>query len=547
MYNNATIISLEPSNTSVGSSAVSSVRSATFEEAFGEYSELRGGRRKKRQDRRMDRIEARKERKTGRIEGRKAKRLARVESRDEVRSARQDKRIARKTDRKLGRQTRRTDVMEARQGRRTGRMEQVQDRRTARKGKRIERRALGQEDDFETEDTQTTPVGVEPITRPADTTEQGGGYSDEQSGGGYSDEQGGGYSDEQGGGSAPTGGGSAPTGGGSAPTGGGYSDEQSGGGYSDEQSGGYSDEGYSDEQEGDYSDEGYSDEQGGGYSDEGEDSGDYSDESEMGDYETEDEGYDYSEPFDGIPVDASFSEMDDSGKASKKISVKPKLQDLVNKIEWNKELVTRLEAKRTQGVVNPSEVSKSIIDRKRRIKELQGQLEMYLGFAGDYSGANGMSEREVNNEVAKRRMEVGKARQIARAIRRGNQDERFAAKITNRSISAKMKGTHGGDITPVDIDLKPEFSNRRIVVPASEFGGTGIRGIDDAGDFDAREIDIKLGADGDMREPYGISKDFYYGANGETTRKINWTGVILGVAVGALAIYGIKKYNLLKK
>ena len=537
MYNNATIIKLEPTNTTVGRSAASSVRSATFEEAFGEYSELRGGRRKKRQDRKMDRIEARKERQTARIEARKEKRLTRVGAKDDVRSERQDRRIARKSDKRLGRQQRRTDVMEARQGRRTGRMEQVQDRRTARKGKRIERRALGKEDDYETEDTQTTPTGVEPVSRPVDSneqgggggspvpSEQGGGSSDQQSGGGYSDEQGGGYSDEQGGGSAPTGGGS--------------SDEQSGGGYSDE--------GYSDEQSGGYSDEGYSDEQSGGYSDEeGSDSGEYSDETEMGDYGTEDE-YDYSEPFDGIPVDASFSEMDDSKQAAQKINVSPTLQDLVNKVEWNKELVARLEAKRTQGVTNPSEVSKSIIDRKKRINELQAQLETYLGFAGSYSGANGMSERQVNNEVARRRMEVSKAQKVARAIRRGNKNERYVAKMTNRSLSTKRQGSHGGDTTPVDIDMKPEFSNRRIVIPASEFSGTGITGLDNAGDFDAREIDIKLGADGNLREPYGIDNDFYYGVNGETSRKINWKGVIVGIAVGALAIYGIKKYNLLKK
>ena len=533
MYNNATIITLEPTNTTVGRSAASSVRSATFEEAFGEYSELRGGRRKKRQDRKMDRIEARKERKTGRIEARKEKRLARVGAKDDVRSERQDRRIARKSDKRLGRQQRRTDVMEARQGRRTGRMELVQDRRTARKGKRIERRALGKDEELENEDTLTTPTGVEPVTRPVGTTEQGGGSpqptpeqgggSGQEQGGGSGQEQGGGYADEQGGG---------------------YADEQ-GGGYADEQGGGYSEEGDSQ----DYGDEGYSEEGSGNSasSEEGSDSGEYSDETEMGDYGTEDDGYDYSEPFDGIPVDASFSEMDDSGHSAQKINVNPNLQDLVNKVEWNKELVARLEAKRTQGVTNPSEVSKSIIDRKKRINELQAQLETYLGFAGSYSGANGMSERQVNNEVARRRMEVSKAQKVARAIRRGNKNERYVAKMTNRSLSTKRQGSHGGDTTPVDIDMKPEFSNRRIVIPASEFSGTGITGLDNAGDFDAREIDIKLGADGNLREPYGIDNDFYYGVNGETSRKINWKGVIVGIAVGALAIYGIKKYNLLKK
>lgn len=527
MYNNATIISLEPANTNVERSA-SAVRSATFEEAFGEYSELRGKRRKKRQDRKMDKIEARKERKTGRIEARKAKRLARVEARDEVRSERQDRRIARKSDKRLGRQQRRTDVMEARQGRRTGRMEQVQDRKTARKGKRLERRALGKEEELETEETTpttATPTSapVEAVTRPAATSEQGSGSSAPSSGG-SSDEQGGEYADEQGGN---------------------YGDEQ-GSESSDEQGGEYSEEGYGEEG---YGDEGYSEEgsdDSGSY-EEGEEAGDYSDETEMGDYDTQDEGYDYSEPFDGIPLDASFSEMDDSGKSAQKINVNPNLQELVNKIEWNKELVARLEAKRTQGVTNPSEVSKAIIDRRRRIKELEAQLEMYLGFAGDYSGANGMSEKQVKNEVARRRLEVAKAHKVARAIRKGAKDERVVAKMTNKSISAKMKGTHGGDVTPVDIDLKPEFSNRRIVVPASEFSGTGIIGLDDAGDYDARELDIQMSADGELREPYGIDKDFYYGADGETSRKINWTGVVLGVAVGALAIYAIKKYKLLSK
>jgi len=521
MYNNATIISLEPTNESRSASAVSSVRSATFEEAFGEYSELMGGRRKKRQARKTERIANRQERQSARQAQRKSKRLGRVEARDEVRSARQDRRISRKTDRKLGRQQRRTDVMEARQGRRTGRMEQIQDRKTARKGKRIERRALGQDEELDTVDAPETmptpldrPTGENPTPSPAPAPNDG--YAEEQ-GGGYADEQGGGYADEQGGG---------------------YADEQ-GGGYADEQGGGYADE-----QDG-YSEEGSGDE---GYSEEGEDSGDYSDETEMGDYAAEDEEYDYSEPFDGIPVDASFSEMDDTGKSASKINVNPNLQDLVNKIEWNRELVNRLVAKRTQGVANPSDISRSIVERRKRIKELEAQLEMYLGFAGDYSGANGMTEKDVKNEVARRRMEVGKAQKVARSIRRGAKDERVMAKMTNRSIATKMRRNHGGDTTPVDIDLKPEFSNRRIVVPASEFSGTGIIGLDAADDYDARELDIQMGADGDLREPYSMNNgDFYYNVGGDTKRKINWTGVFVGVAAGAAVIWAIKKYKLLQK
>mgnify|MGYP000430110060 FL=1 len=168
MYNNATVIRLSPSTpvvSSRGVSRVSSVRSATFEEAFGEYSELRGKRRQKRQDRRMDKIEARRERRKAREEARREKKLGRIQTRDEVKSGR-----------RLNRQRRRTDVMEARQDRRTGRMEKVQDRRTGRKKKRLERRELGREED-ERDDLGTGASPSEPIDRPS------GAPSDSQSGG----------------------------------------------------------------------------------------------------------------------------------------------------------------------------------------------------------------------------------------------------------------------------------------------------------------------------------------------------------------------------
>lgn len=560
MYNNATVIRLAPSTpvaSSRGGSSVSSVRNATFEEAFGEYSELRGGRRKKRQERKLEKIEAKRERKSARTEARKAKKLGRIEARDEVRATRQGRRIARKTERKLGRQERRTAVMEQRQGRKTGRMDARQGRKTsrvdlrqgrkmARRVGRLGRRELGREDELDVRPIEGETVSPQPtpdyspknLPQGRDSGGQGGyadeqvgGYADEQQSGGYADQQGGGYADQQGGGYADQ-------------QGGGYADDQQGTGYTDQQGGGYSDE-----EEGDYYDE-----QGGEYSEEGDDSGYYSDEEEMGDYDTEEDAYDYSEPFDGIPVDASFSEMDDSGKASKKVTVNPNLQDLVNKIEWNKELVARLESKRRKGVANPSDVSRSIIERKKRIAELQGQLEMYLGF-DSYSEASGMSERQIKNEVARRRMEVNSARKRAMAIRKGSKNERALANVTNQRLKAKMRRNHGGDVTPVDVDLKPEIMPNRIVVPAEPTSrATGIIGLDDMNDYDARELDIQLGADGTedfpMRQPFSMAEgDYYYGSNGETSksaRAVNWKGVALGIGVGALAIWAIRKYKFLK-
>jgi hypothetical protein len=116
-----------------------------------------------------------------------------------------------------------------------------------------------------------------------------------------------------------------------------------------------------------------------------------------------------------------------------------------------------------------------------------------------------------------------------------------------------MGRSHGGDTTPVDVDLKPEIMSNRIIVPAEESSSaTGIIGLDEAGDYDARELDIQLGADGsgdlDMRQPFSLAEgDFYYGGDGtKSTRSINWTGVVLGIGAGALAIWAIRKYKLLK-
>ncbi len=489
MYENATVITLTPKT---ATSAPSRVEGASFEEAFGEYSNANGKRRKKRQARKLEKIGMRKERRSARQDARKSRKLGRVEARDEVRSARQE-----------ARQTRRASRGERRLGRRADEMEQRQNIRTRRKELRLGRRELGREEEPEILDTPTTA----PIERPTPSDQ----YYDEPQGGGYADDQapaGSGYSEPD-----QTGGGTS-----SAPTGGGYADEQAGSDY------GYEEEGddYGYEEEGDDY----------GYEEEG-DAGNYNDSEEMGDYEEEGDEYDYSEPFDGIQQDDTFSEMDDSGTKSKSVKVNPKLQDVANKIEWNKQLIELLEQKRRSGVSNPSEISRKIIERRKRLGELESALAMYEGF----SGADGMSQREVVAETKKRRQEIAKAKGVARAIRNAANKGLAVAAATQKQIARKMTGKHGGDTTPVDVELKAEFDTQRIVIPASEksSSATGIIGLDDANDYDSHELDIMLGADG-----YTPEDDFLY-AEGPKQANINWTGVILGLGLGALAIYGLKK------
>lgn len=202
----ATIIRLEPTG---GSSNVS-VKTGTFEEAFGEYSEARGRGRERRKARRMERIANR--------------RAVRTERR-KLQSDRQEERLQRRSTRKQTRQEMRNQQQEARQNRRAN----VRDERQANREARNLRKMTNEEGDQERENYGQEQENYRESIAPQDSeqdTQGGGGYADEQ-GGGYADEQGGGYSDDQNG-EASTDWGSAPES---------YDDQNSGdGGYGDDNS-----------------------------------------------------------------------------------------------------------------------------------------------------------------------------------------------------------------------------------------------------------------------------------------------------------------------
>jgi len=108
------------------------VRSATFEEAFGDYSEARGKGRARRQSRKLDRQGKKAERKVARQTTKQAKIGAKQETRQLRRGGRQEGRIGRRATRKDLRQAMRTEQQADRMGRRGARLDMRQQREDAR-------------------------------------------------------------------------------------------------------------------------------------------------------------------------------------------------------------------------------------------------------------------------------------------------------------------------------------------------------------------------------------------------------------------------------
>lgn len=466
---NATVVTLggnSGSNPAVG-------RAATFEEAFGEFSNASGKRKKKK----LQRISDRREIKAEKQEARREKRGTRIANRDEA-----------KRGRKLSRVGTRTELATARQGRKDVRMEERQGRRTARKGYRVERRAIGQPVDKELEIDETLTTGGAPWPPDSTTPSDAGSLGDMGAGTGKD------YSDDATQGGAPE---EPQVDSSTSP------DEAYEQGFQDaideieSEDGAYEDEtGYEDEYEGEYEDE---------------------------------NAEELEAPFDGVLEDG-YSEIDDSSR------VHPGLQDTCNKIEWNKTLVKVLENKRRNGNENKGALSRQILDRKKRIAQLESNVKSYEGAAADFSSADGMmrpnastpSGAELNRRMAETRMARRKAhRMMMQSLSRGRR-------------------TNGGNATPVDIELNPSYSKQRIEVNPSysNASGTGIIALDDADDYDATELDVQMGPQYNELDVTDFPNEMFFNAEGE--KKINWTGIAVGVAVGAIAVVLLRKYKILK-
>jgi hypothetical protein len=401
----------------------------------------------------------------------------------EARGRGRARRQKRRMERIENRKTRRTARQQGRLEKKRSRVEARTQRRTMRADNREQRRAQKSEGKRSRE---RADLEQEREFAPQEEPQGDSGYAPQE--GGYDD---GGYAPQGDSGYAPQGGGYddggyAPQGdSGYAPQGGGYEQEQ--GGY--EEQGGYDDGGY----EGGSDDGGYDE---GGYDEGGYDEGGY-----------DDANYD---GFDGVI---------ENGKEMIDVPYSPQVNqnvaDAAKRIEWNLELASRLKEK---AKTNPSgNIMDAITKCQNRVKELESSMVGYCSFEGDFtSDAEGKMQycvrrggkRLASPEVRKRRREI------------------MLAKIAARKERNAVRKRNG--LTPVQSVLNPQISNQRIEIPAKELGSsaTGIIGLDNAMDYDATATEIKLGADG-------------------MTSKIPFKTIAIGIAVGALGVFLLKKYKVI--
>ena len=428
---------------------------SSFEEAFGEYSELRGRGRNRRQARRLDRKKKRQER-----------RMTRISNRGE---------------RKRARQAIRGEQQQARQTRKDVRAQRAAARRDIRQGPEVEM------DETMLMETDNGYMPEQPLAPQYDSEYDTGAPlpSDDTT-----------YAPQDSG-YEPQGGGYEPQGGGYEPQGGGYEPQGGGGGYmpEEEEWGGtppWMEEGYGEDEE-------IVDTPSGVYQEDNDD--------DYGAGEGTNEG-DWG--FDGIMgAEDRFSELADNSK----VKITPKVAELARKIEWNKELISRLRVKKAEiegSNGNPNDVNKQIAIRTQRIMDLETQLQRYAQFEGEYSEAEGV--RVSKPMYMKRKKEVMVARNMA-----------------NRERRNLRKGVKG---TPVAKGLNPEFEPQRIVIPArtaSVTGQTGLTSLDLQDDYDApdtRTVELSSSAEGNKK------------------KKINWVGIGIGVGVAAVAIWALRKYKV---
>jgi hypothetical protein len=111
--------------------------------------------------------------------------------------------------------------------------------------------------------------------------------------------------------------------------------------------------------------------------------------------------------FDGIMgAEDRYNEMQDTND----IIVNPAVQDLADKTIWNEKLIEALKLQRKNATGNPQEISKTILIRAKRLKDLNGELVDYANACGNYSSADGSPE-----VVTARKREVMMARKRAKA------------------------------------------------------------------------------------------------------------------------------------
>ena len=452
----------------------------SFEDAFGEFSNAAGTEaqkrrsRKERKERKLDRIENRTEVRTARQLGRGERKLARQEkvaSRNQLRGERTAGREELQIARKGKRIAKREMGLESRLARRTGRADLRDYRRDLRNPQDVpSTESAGYQGDGlgvatgpvdSTTTTGSGNYGIGAATQPGAGQGTGSaGYAPSTQSGYYEDEtpstESGYYDDEM------------PT------TGSGY--------YSDE----VYDQSLVDESAQNAYDMGYQDAQ--------EDAG-------LDVEITGDEDYG---DFDGVMgAEDRFNELQDKND----MPVNPQVQSIADKCVWNEMLIAKLKNDRRNSAGNPQAISKTILERAKRMKDLKSELEDYANYCGSYSSAEGTNEM-----IAQRKRIV-----------------QFAMNKARR----KSSGQAPVNLTSIPRNLKPQVSANRIVVPSSETmanaTGTGIDALDDINDYDAP-----------------ATREFFIPADGGFAKGIDLGSIALGALITVGFIYLNKQYKWIK-
>jgi hypothetical protein len=319
----------------------------------------------------------------------------------------------------------------------------------------------------------------------------------------------------------------------------------------------------------DTSNQGGGDYQGGNeYANDGAPTDSYSEDTQSED-DSQDSGDDsnYSEDsgFDGVMgAEDRFAEFTDSD-----IKVNPTVQDIANKIEWNKELISRLRIKAAIQRGKNQSTSDTLMDiekRKLRITELENQLKGYSNADGEFSSANGcycsydgfnndtdsnfdndsldneslmnsfdgdsMDNEELMSNAEGRRIRKNRPKN---KVEKQNISNRRKKEIGRAySVARKERSKHTvvkpkqSNVTPVSASLKPVISPNRIEVTLNA-EGTGNIALDNTTDIDApvtRIFEMTSSADGGSKNP------------------ISAKGVLIGVGIAAVAIWALNKYKI---
>ena len=212
--------------------------------------------------------------------------------------------------------------------------------------------------------------------------------------------------------------------------------------------------------------------------------------------------------------------------------INPKVAQITNKIEWNKEFIARLNKKLRSSRMGREEVAKlkkRLKNRQDALARLQQQLKNYSTIATKRKGAT-----ETNREIGKA-LNVSKYNRL-KAIggsRLGMSPEKALSKCMELNKKrAEMKET------PVSQELNPQISQGKIVVPPSENTtpsssscATGLTGVDDAYDYDSPSPRV-----------YDVDFSNAAGDDAEKKKKRNRIiAITAGVVVAGIIIYLIAR------